>query len=230
MKQNQSLALHEQVLLLALRDDKGTLSPGTMYSYALAGAFVAELMLGGQIKIVTPKKKPLIELQAGASSADRLLQECILKIRNAKRRASVQTWVSRFASIRKLHHRVAEGLVHRGILRMDESKILGIFSRTVYPERDGRPEKALIAKLEKAIFGTSSALDPEIITLIALSHHSGLLKANLDKKKLRAQKKRIKAIMDGDLAGKATGQAIEAMQAAIVVACVIPTIVVTTST
>ena len=41
---NADLHLHEQLMLLALRDDKGTLeSRATMYAYALGGAILSEL-------------------------------------------------------------------------------------------------------------------------------------------------------------------------------------------
>ena len=39
------LTLHEEILLLALRDEEGTIASGTNYSYALGGAILAELIL-----------------------------------------------------------------------------------------------------------------------------------------------------------------------------------------
>ena len=45
MIHKDQLLLHEEVLLLALRDEKGTIASGTMYQYALGGAILAELLL-----------------------------------------------------------------------------------------------------------------------------------------------------------------------------------------
>ena len=42
---NRELHLHEEVLLLALRDREGTIASGTHYQYAIAGALLAELLL-----------------------------------------------------------------------------------------------------------------------------------------------------------------------------------------
>jgi hypothetical protein len=56
-----------------------------------------------------------------------------------------------------------------------------------------------------------------------------LLKIVFEKNKLKAQKARIEKIMNGDLTGKAAKQAIEAMQAAVMVACVMPALFVTTT-
>ena len=61
--------------------------------------------------------------------------------------------------------------------------------------------------------------------LVGLAHHAGLLKANLDKTRLKARKDRIKSITAGDAIGKATKQAIEAVQAAMIVAAIMPGII-----
>ena len=45
----ETLRPHEQLMLLALRDDKGTLeSKASMHSFALGGALLAELSLHGR--------------------------------------------------------------------------------------------------------------------------------------------------------------------------------------
>ena len=40
MAVHDTLFLHEELLLLALRDDKGTISAGSTYAYAVAGALL----------------------------------------------------------------------------------------------------------------------------------------------------------------------------------------------
>ena len=56
MTDRDELFLHEKIMLLALQDEKGTLESGTMYTYGLGGAILAELLLGERIRVVTPKK------------------------------------------------------------------------------------------------------------------------------------------------------------------------------
>ena len=48
-----SLHLHEEVLLLALRNDKGTVAGGVMYQQAVGGAILAELILEGRLSTET---------------------------------------------------------------------------------------------------------------------------------------------------------------------------------
>ena len=55
-----------------------------------------------------------------------------------------------------------------------------------------------------------------------------LLKTVFDKKKLKGRKERIEQIINGELTGKAAKDAIVAMQAAVMVACIMPAIITTT--
>ena len=228
MADRDDLFLHEEIMLLALRDEKGTVEWGTQYSFGMGGAILAELLLDERIRVVTPKKTPLAEPVNLQRFGDPVIDECLEKLRSAKKRASLQTWVSRFANIKNLHHRVAERLADRSILRVDESRVLGIFSRTVYPEVDPGPEKRIIARLRRAIFEDAREVDPRTVALVSLAHHTGILKVVFDKKELKTRKKRIEQVMNGDLTAKATQQAIEAMQAAVLVAVILPAIIVPT--
>ena len=57
MGMQETLFLHEEIMLLALHDEKGTVAWGTYYQYALGGAILAELLLNNLISIEVSKKK-----------------------------------------------------------------------------------------------------------------------------------------------------------------------------
>jgi Golgi phosphoprotein 3 len=225
-----TLFLHEEIMLLALRDEEGTIASGTMYQYAISGAILAELLLHNRITVEQVKKKKLVQVVRSTPIGDQLLDECLEKIKNAKRPSSLQGWVSRLAQIKDLKHRVAHRLCQRGILRADEDKVLLIFTRKIYPEINPEPEKKLIERLREAIFNGTNDIDPRTVVLISLAHNAGLLKVVFDKKKLKKYKKRIEMIVKGELVGKAAQEAIQAMQAAVMVACIMPAITATTVT
>lgn len=227
MSRNDSLHLHEEILLLALRDDKGTIASGTMYQYAIGGAVLAELLLGGRVRIETVKKRPMVTLVDPTPIDDPVIGECLEKVRTSKKRAVAQTWVSRFASLKSLKHRIAEGLCDRGILREDDAKILLVFTRKTYPELNPAPERALVERLRRAIFTETDDIEARTVVLASLANSAGLLKAVFDKKELKGRKDRIEKIVNGEIAGKATQEAIQAMQTAVMIATIVPTIITT---
>jgi len=223
-----ALFLHEEIMLLALRDEQGTIATGTMYQYAIGAAVLAELLLNKRIAVEQSRRRKLVNLVSSKPLGEPLIDQCLAKISNAKKRASLQTWVSRFAGVKNLKHRAARQLCRRGILRAAEDKVLLIFTRKIYPEVNPEPERKLIERLRQAIFTDSRDVDPRTVVLVSLANSTGLLKVVFDKKKLKGRKARIGEIINGEITGKAAKEAIEAMQAAVMVACIMPAIMTTT--
>ena len=230
MNRSSDLFLHEEIMLLALKDDKGTIEFGANYTHAVAGAVIAELLLNERIRIDQPsKRKKLVVVDNVTPLGDPLIDECLAKIDGAKKPKRIQDWVGKFANIKNLKHRVAEQLSRRGILKVDQDQVLLIFTRKIYPEVDPRPENEIIERMRRAIFTEMGDVDPSTAVLISLASAADLLKYAFEKKKLKERKARIEAIANGDLVGQATKEAIQAMQAAVMVAVMIPAIVASTS-
>jgi hypothetical protein len=226
------LTLPEEVLLLALRDKEGTAYAGASYHFALGAALVAELLLQGRIRVLVPKKprpvrQRLVDVVSREPVGDPLLDEALERVAQARRRASVGTWVSRLAGTKRLKRRVAEQLVDRGVLRAKEASVLLFFTRTVYPARDQKPERELRQRLRRALFSGTKDLDARTVVLIALAHPTGLLRANFDKKRLKDRKQRIAQIVAGNVVGEATQELMEAVQGAIVAAAAVSTVTTT---
>ena len=228
MATQKNLWLHEEIMLLALRDEEGIIASGTMYQYAIGAAVLAELLLSRRIVVDESGKRKLVDLVGSEPLGEPLLDQCLEKIVAAKRRAALQTWVSRFAGVKNLKHVVARSLFRRGILRADEDKVLMIFTRKIYPEVNPQPERELIERLRNAIFTDASDVDPRTVVLVSLANSASLLKVAFDKRMLKTRKKRIEQIVNGEITGKAAQEAIQAMQAAIMVAVIMPTIMTTT--
>jgi hypothetical protein len=224
MKKADDLKLYESALLLALRDEDGTIPAGTSHHFALGGGLVAELLLRGDVASETEKKRDWIVPKHDKKTGDALLDECMELIRASKKKRSAAHWVSKFSGLKNLKHRVAGQLCKKGILRAEEDKVLVIFSRKVYPEVDGGPEKQLAERIRKAVMSDSQAVDPRTVVLIALGRHAGLLKPIFTRAELRERKKRIEQIANGEIVDKAVKEAVAAMHAAIMCAAIIPVI------
>ena len=148
------LHLHEQLLLLALRDRKGTPESGSEYrAHALGGAILAELALTGCIRIDEGRRAVVEEVPGADRPRNAILAEAFGLVRNRRRRRRASGWVSTFAGIRDLWHRTALGLCGRGVLRKSESQVLLVFSRRTYPTLDPGPERDLLRRMREAIVG-----------------------------------------------------------------------------
>jgi hypothetical protein len=226
------LSLHEQVALLALRNDRGTVPGNVMYAQAAGAALLAELLLRNRLRSVDNPRGAeaprLVEVADSSSSGDELLDECLRKVCDAKRRSSLTTWVQTFARLKRLHARIAARLVQKGVLKAEEIRFLGLFKQQVYPEFDPRWEREIVARLGRAIDSDVPLDDGRTAVLLAIAHPAGLLVNHFDKPKLKARKARIEAIGRGEAVGQATSEAIQATQVAMVMAAILPAVVATT--
>ncbi|MGH7577176.1 MAG: GOLPH3/VPS74 family protein, partial [Longimicrobiales bacterium] len=186
------LFLHEQVLLLALHDEKGTISD-SMFAYAVAGAMVSELLLRGALRVEQVKKKKMLAIGDPRPVGVRVLDECLDRVRSAKRRADVATWIGRLANMKNLKHRVAERLYLMGVLRKEEGRVLWVFPRVVYPTANPGPEQRLVDELRTAV-AEDGEVDPRIAILVALTRSSGILGNVVGKKLLKSRKARVEAL------------------------------------
>ncbi len=218
------LLLHEELMLLALHDERGTIVSGTA-SFGLGGAIAAELLLQERIRLDESRRRKLVEVRSIRRIGDPVVDECLKKIRDAKRRASLQTWITRFSSLSKLRNRVAGRLCERGILKADEKQLLVIFKRRIYPEIDPGPEQEIIERLRVAIFGNDREVEPRTVVLASLAKAVGLLNPIFGRKEVRLRRQRLKSLAQGDLAGKATADAVAAAQAAVAAAAAMPAII-----
>ncbi len=222
------LLLHQEVLLLAIRDDNGAFAGG-LYLYSVAGAMVSELLLQQRIVAGTDEQQ-IVGVIDQTPTGNELLDELLQQILAAKKPMGLRHWVFKAANTPKLKHRVANQLCELGILRHDERKILWFFTQQVYPELNGSYEDAIRDRMGSVMFDETVKPDGPTAVLIALASHGGLLKANFAPEELRQHKDRIKHLANGDvLATVATQSVIQAVQTAIVVAATIPAIMAATT-
>lgn len=214
MAKESPLFLHEQIILLVLRDAEGTIPPGIPYSYAIAGAVLAELLMSGRITVEATGWRRLVTLVSRKSLGEPFIDECLGSIAYAKRRASLKTWVSRIARTPNLKHRVAEHLCARGILRADKGRFLLFFTHRIYPEVNPQPERSLIDRLSKAIFTDAQEVDPRTAVLVSLASSARLLPLIYDRRELRRRKARIRQIGDNEMVGGTVREAIRAADGA----------------
>jgi hypothetical protein len=230
---NGPLTLYEEILLLALDDAEGTTTQAGFFTSAMGGAILAELALKGSISIADDKKKKVTPGRRGGlddpTLDDPILNECLALVTGAKKPKNSSEWVIKFANLKDLKHRVARQLVIKGVLTEETDTVLMVFKRRVYPEVDGGPEQDLRRRMEKAILDDTSDMEARTVVIIALAQAAGMLNKVFPKRKLKERKERLEQLCTGQLAGQATKEAVQAIQAAILVVSIMPAVFVATS-
>ena len=228
MNSHNNLPMHEEILLLALNDDKGTTSMGSMFANAMGGAILAELVMSKTIAISEDKHRK-VTILSPALTGDSILDQCLQKIRDEKKAKKASDWVMKFASLKDLKNRTARSLVAKGILSESQDKVLGLFKRTIFPEATSGPEEQLRQRLHEVIFWDSNDPDARTVVVIALTNASQMLSGLFDKKDLKGRKARIKQLSSGEIVGQATKEAVEAIQMAIILTTIIVPVVITSA-
>lgn len=218
------LYLHQELMLLAIDDNGGDFASG-MYSYAVAAAMINELLLQHRIEL-SGKDDSSVTVVDRQPIGDELLDELLNLIAHSKSERTLQHWISAAANTRDLQHRIARQLCDVGVLKHDEKTVLWIFTRQVYPEIDGTVEESIRQRMAKVMFDPAASCDEKTLVLIALAKHGKLLDANFPKDQLAHHKDRIDSLAsEACPLSEATKATIEAAEAAILVAVMIPTMI-----
>ncbi|NUT49379.1 MAG: GPP34 family phosphoprotein [Saccharothrix sp.] len=211
------LTLADELALL-VHDDDGSRKLGQpAIGYGLAGALLVELALAGRIDVVDKK----VTVPDAAPVGHAVLDEALARIAGDKPRKPAH-WVDKLS--RKLAERVLDGLVAGGVLRREEDRVLLVFPRTRFPTPDGAEPPAETdarARMTAAITG-DGPVDPRTAALCALVKAVGQDRKVFAGLPRGAVRQRLKVISEGDWAAAAVRRAIEEVQAAVVVAVVVP--------
>lgn len=208
------LLLAEELLLIALDDEKGTTSSSVSVDPGLAGALLLDLIAAGSLV----EMGDALAAGDGAPPSHPLLAEALAAVRAKGEPKKAKHWVDRLPKeLKPIKGRVAEGLVDRGVLGEEQHKTLGLISTRRYPAADGAPERALRARLEATLV---HGLEPEPRTarLVALLQAVDLVGAAVPKEQKKAAKARAKNVAESSAVGTAVKRAVDEIAAAVTIA------------
>jgi hypothetical protein len=212
------LILAEQVLLLALDDDKGKDSTTWGMDPGLSAALLLDLARLGLVEAPGAKVRAV----EGETPAHPLLRDAHAAMLESDRERKAKQWVDALPKrLKPLKDRVAGGLVERGVLSEERSKRLGLFTTTRYPEADPAAERELRTRMREVLVTGREPSEEEAL-LAGLLEPLGLVDAVVDKADRRAARKRAKEIGESGIAGTAVRDAVREVQAAVITAAIVP--------
>src|SRR3954470_17812661 len=166
-------SLPEELLLLALHDEKGSVIPAAASALngALVGAVLMELGLTGRLYEDADGG-----LRADPSpTGDEILDEALQRIADADRPRTASYWVGRLARrIPRIKDRLLEQLVARGILERRERRILWVFPTRSFPLADAAAEQQARDRI-RAVILEDHVADARTAALIGLVRACNLI-------------------------------------------------------
>lgn len=201
------LALPDELLLLALDDERGTRAHATELEPGLAGAVLLDLALRGRLDV----DGKTLRVVDPAPTGDAVLDAALEAIARETRPRSAKHWVSKLQ--KGVRQQVSDRLVAAGTLRRDEHKVLWVFPVTRLPAENPAPEAAVRARLDDAVLRGITP-DERTAALAALVHATGLGRTVFPDADRRALKARLTELSEGQWAAEAVRRVVQEAAAA----------------
>ncbi|QBR93917.1 GOLPH3/VPS74 family protein [Nocardioides euryhalodurans] len=213
----------EDLALLLLDDDKGTMAASSVARPLFGGALLVELALSGAVEVAEKTgvwSSAKVRATGTAAPSDPLLAAALATV--AKQPRSAQDLTNRIG--KGVREQLLERLVDRGLLERREGRFLGLFPHTTWPAADAAHERAVRQRLQDVLV-TGVDPDPRTAGLVALLAAVDQAHKVVDPDRLKARqvKRRAKDVAEGAWAADAVRDAVQAAQAAVTAAVVAST-------
>jgi hypothetical protein len=208
--------LVEDLLLLLIDDATGrAVLDRTRLERVLAGAVLVELAMAERLApapIGGPVKAGRIVVRNRATTGDGLLDEALARLADKPSRPARA--VEKL--VRGLRQAVLTRLVDAGFVREEHRRALGVFPTTAWPAVRPEHEARIRAELQ-AVLVDGRAPDQRTGALVCLLTAVDAVPKVLPVADRRALVRRARAIANGDWAARAVREAVDAINAAVVV-------------
>ncbi len=213
----------EDLLLLLLDDEKGTLAASDKVQPLLGGALLLELALdeGVEVSEKSNRWSSAKVAAVGTPPGEPVLDAAWARV--AEKPRTAQDLVTRLGKGTK--DDLLDRLAARGLVERRDGRVLGLFPHTTWPTRDARHEESVRALLHGTLVQglTPDARTSALVALLAAvdQAHRVVDRGDVPAREVKA---RAKAIADGAWAAKAVKDAVAATQAAVTAAIVATTV------
>ncbi|PYY62761.1 GPP34 family phosphoprotein [Curtobacterium sp. MCPF17_003] len=215
----EQLTVPQAFALLQVEPDGRHALDGSTLDTGLAGAVLADLALRGAVSL----QDGLVAVVNGAVTGNPVLDGVVGSIAAAGAPRKAKWWVSRLGK-RQLRDDVFAGLVERGVISVEQGKVLGLFPTTKHPERDGAPEALLRSGIADVLAGRAGPT-PFSAAVIGLLDATNTLRKQFG----AVDKDLVKEITSGSWASPAVKAVLEEIEAATMVVIMAATMATTTS-
>jgi golgi phosphoprotein 3 len=204
-----SLTLAEELLLVALDDERGTLIPLPPFSMevASAAALLMDLTLMGRIDT---DEQALMVLST-TPTGNVLLDEVLAQVSAEAVPRTTAEWMNRLATGTVTRDRIIAALVERGVLQSVEKRLLWVFKTRVYPPTSGLEEREVKSRV-MTLLNNTEIPEPRDSLLVGLLRATTLLDELLSRAERHRLAPRIDQIADLEEVNRSMSRTIHDMQ------------------
>ena len=201
------LNIPEELVLLAL-DESGEVHhkyKGPKSDIVIASAILMDLSLKHRIDTdqynVIPDKLDALN--------DPILDVIIDEIRNYGSVRPIKEWISELSLMGQFFRdEIIKSLLDKGILKVEEEKILWMFSKRKYPLVEDKEVKEVKARIRELVF-SNEIPDPQDIVIVSILKHADMLDILFTSIELEDFANRINQISKMDMIGLAIGDSMD---------------------
>jgi len=217
------MIIAEELLLLLTRDDGRLESAFVQDAYGYASANLADLVLAGRVTL-DDRKDPRVTVVDPTPIGHPALDAALARVseKNGKK-------ISGLVQDGKVAARdeIVRALAEAGVVGVEPKRLLGLVAEK-HPVRDRAAERSLRERLRTVLHGATAT--PSEATLLAVLQGLDVARkvlaeesAGMTKRELKARIETIsRTAHEGEVVGEAVTRAIQALNAAIVTAAIIP--------
>jgi hypothetical protein len=194
------LSFAEEIFLLALDDREGSIKPlpVSALEYALPGGLLMELAFLNKIDVDLKSLQVVNTDPTGNPLFDNIMRQ----IKAKSDPQPVSYWLSFFAGqANQIQELILAQLVARGILKVEDKKILWVFKTRRYPMIDNHEIREVTARLRELIL-SDEIPDPREAVLVSLVDACRLFDDLFSAEEYERLQPRIKALAKLDLIGQ----------------------------
>ncbi len=188
------LTLPEQLMLIALKDEKGTVLFTAMgiLPFSIIGGILIELYFADKIDYQDSK----ILVKDPTPTGNEFFDEVLKIIVDSGKKKDTKYWMLKLNDkVKKIKEKTLQHLVRSNVLKEETYKVLSLITRTKYPTINPEPEEELRSRIKKFILKHENP-DERNTALLSLVQVSRLLEDLFEKEEIREAKIRITELVE----------------------------------
>jgi len=208
------LTLYEELFLVTIHEDKGTLMPSKADAlrFGQAGAILAELAL---LKKIGLKDNQRLELIDPAPTGDALLDKALQTLSAAQKEHKYGYWIDVLSQKpEKIHRRLANRLVEKGLVTQEDDRLLWVIPYASSPDPNASAKVGMKNRIRALVLASAQAELREI-ALLSLVKACDFLDLVFVRDECKLASRRIHELVVGEALKNPALQTIEVISASI---------------